>query len=131
MKLIVACAFPALLALVATQASAADDDAAVCASMKKMADTINGQQSGKMIDAITRGEPAVADCDAKILALKWTITASVSQMKPDWQDYLKGNLEKAVCPDMNFMEAMAAGWKVTATWTPSGADAFTTEVGCS
>lgn len=131
MKRIVACALPALFAIAATPASAADDAAAVCASMKKMADTINGQQSGKMIDAITRGEPAVADCDAKILAMKWAITTSVSQMKPDWQAYLKGNLEKSVCPDMNFMEAMAAGWKVAATWTPAGTVSFTTELACS
>ena len=50
MKMIVACML--LSAAVATPTAA--DDAAVCTSMKKIVDVVN-QQTGKMIDAITRG----------------------------------------------------------------------------
>ncbi len=131
MKWILACMFLVLVALAAGRATAADDAAAVCASMKKMVDASNAQQSGKMIDAVTRGETAVADCDAKVVALKWTITIPVSQLKGGWQDFLKGNLEGLVCRDMDFMGAMAAGWKITGQWTPTGADAYVTEVSCS
>ncbi len=128
MKTLFACMFLGLVALAAMPAAA--DDAANCTSMKKRVDVIN-QQSGKMIDQVTLQEAATADCDAKVVALKWTITIPVSQLKTGWQDYLKNNLQSLACPDMDFMEAMAGGWKITATWVPKDAEAFVTEVSCT
>jgi hypothetical protein len=120
----VACA---LFALAAAPASA--DDADACKYMGSVADGAN-QQQGKMIDAITRGEEAKADCDGKVLALAWTVTVGADKLNPGWGDVLKGNLEKIACADEGIKQAFAAGWKITATWTPASGDPYATELSC-
>lgn len=128
-RAICAFAFFGLFALAALPASAADD-ASRCEYMKQVIAGVN-EQSGKMIDAITRGETAVLDCDAKTADLKWTITVSSSKLNNGWQQTLKGNIEKLACGDAALKEAMVSGWKVTASWTPVEGEAFTTELACT
>lgn len=127
-RLLFASAAFALFAFAAAPASA--DDAEVCKYMGSVADGAN-QQQGKMIDAITRGEEAKADCGGKVLALAWTVTVGADKLNPGWGDVLKGNIEKIACADEGIKQAFAAGWKITATWTPASGDPYVTELSCS
>jgi hypothetical protein len=126
-RLLLASAAAALLAFAALPARA--DDADICKYMGSVADGAN-QQKGKMIDQITRGEEAKADCDAKVLSLAWTVTVGAEKLNPGWGDSLKGNLEKIACADDGIKQAFAAGWKITATWTPASGDPYATELAC-
>jgi hypothetical protein len=129
MKLFVACAFLGLgAALVAGSARAADDQ--TCTTMKTIADSI-GKGNGTMIDKVTKQESVTADCEGKVFAVKWSITVPSTQMKPDWVDLVKGNIEGTICRDMDFMGAMEEGWKVTLGWTLADGKTADAEVDCN
>jgi hypothetical protein len=129
MRLFVACAFLGLgAALSAGAARAADDQ--TCTTLQTIADSI-GKGNGQMIDQVTKQESVTADCAAKVFAVKWSITVPSTQMKPDWVDLVKGNIEGTICRDMDFMGAMEGGWKVTLGWTLADGKTADAEVNCN
>jgi hypothetical protein len=127
-RLLVATAAFGAFACLAAPASA--DDAEICKYMGSVADGAN-QQQGKMIDEITKGEEAKADCDGKVLSLAWTVTVGTDKLNPSWGDLLKANLEKLACGDAGLKEAIGAGWKIRVTWTPASGDPYSAELACS
>jgi hypothetical protein len=126
-RLILAATAFAAVAFAAVPASA--DDAETCKYMQDVAAGAN-QQEGKMIDQITKGEHANADCDGKVLSLAWTVTVGTDKLASNWGEQLKGNIEKIACGDAGIKQAIAAGWKITASWTPASGDPYSGEIAC-
>lgn len=129
MRLFVACAFLGLgVALSAGGARAADDQ--TCTTMTSIASAI-GKGNGTMIDKVTKQESVSADCAGKVFAVKWSISVPSTGMKPDWVSIVKGNIEKTICRDIDFMGAMEDGWKVSLGWTLADGKTAEAEVNCN